>query len=89
MPVTEDLQVRHVVWLANEHAAALFEFDRRFAAAPQDRGFYRVRAPMYWFPDAPDIECAVWGSRPSSRATLVLAAVGCGWREKGGQASRT
>jgi hypothetical protein len=36
---------------------------------------------MYWFPDHPDVELVVHGALPSTRAAVVLSAVGCGWRE--------
>jgi hypothetical protein len=33
---------------------------------------------MYWFPEHPDIELVVHGALPSTRAAVVLSAVGCG-----------
>lgn len=40
----------------------------------------RQRPPMFWFPGAPDTERLVASAEPSSRAALVLSAVGCDWR---------
>ena len=73
---------RYVAWLANEHAAAAFELDGgplwSYAGWSWDR--LRYRAPLGWFPDAPDVEAHVLATKPSTRAALVLSAVGCDWR---------
>ena len=79
---SRDLLQRYVAWLANEHAAALHEFDRpevRYIEA-QVWPYYRVRTPLFWFPDAPDIERDLWATRPSSRAAVVLSAAGVDWK---------
>lgn len=44
------------------------------------RGWATRDAPMYWFPDAPAVERVVTSAPPSSRAALVLSAVGHDWR---------
>ena len=76
---------RYIAWLGNEHAAALIEFERPGIRIiePFAWPYYRVRAPMYWYPEAPDIERDVWLTRPSSRAAVVLSAAGCNWQREG------
>jgi hypothetical protein len=77
VPVTTDLQDRYIAWLAHEHRQALCE---RYA----EQGVRIGRlVPMFYFPAAPDIEAAVYAAPPSSRAAVVLSAVGCGlrWRD--------
>jgi hypothetical protein len=54
---------RYIAWLAHEHRAALLE---RYGSD--------ATAPMFWFPDMPDIEAAVADAPPSSRARRVLRA---------------
>lgn len=83
VPVTHELRDRYIAWLANEHAAALFERDSDcYRLGPDsvrmcsDWHFARVRMPMSWFPTAPDIERSTAYSLPSGRAALVLSAVG-------------
>ncbi len=83
VPVTAALQERYIAWLANEHAAALMEFDRSVEKFDTCRNsasnwnFYRARQPFWWFPDAPEIEGLVLTTLPSTRAAIVLSAVGC------------
>jgi hypothetical protein len=87
-PCTEALLLRYLAWLANEHAAvclalhapaALAENPERFAS---DWEYARRRAPLQWFPDAPDIERLVTATPPSTRAALVLSAVGADGRAR-------
>ena len=84
-PVTADLHKRYVTWLAHEHRAALVEMrDPRVARVePWAMADIARDAPMYWFPEAPDIEMAAYATRPSTRAAIVLSAVGCDWRRDG------
>ena len=81
VPVTPALQDRYIAWLANEHAAALFERGvetyRTIPAMNKDWHYTRVRVPLHHFPEAPDIECMTAWSKPSARAAIVLSAVGC------------
>jgi hypothetical protein len=91
VPITRELQERYIAWLANEHAAALFELHPPqpqyddFQRSMSDWHYARVRTPMYWFPEAQDIEASIARSRPpSTRAALVLSAVGCGWERRHG-----
>ncbi len=80
VPVTTVLQERYIAWLANEHAAALMEFDRPeqevSGLAPTSWAFHRVRTPIFWFPEARDVELSVLATRPSTRAAVVLSAAG-------------
>ena len=81
VPVTPELQERYIAWLANEHAAALFEHGvAGYRSRPEmNRNWHeaRVRVPLYWFPKAPDIERMTAWTLPSARAAIVLSAVGC------------
>lgn len=78
-PVTRGLLERYHAWIANEHAAVLFELG---AVSPRDPAQpwaeRRICTPLHWFPDAPDVERSVLAMPPSSRAAVVLSAVGCG-----------
>jgi hypothetical protein len=81
VPVTEELKERYIAWLAHEHRGALWE--REVQPYPHAHGRHPNTVPMYWFPEHPDIELVVHGALPSTRAAVVLSAVGCG-----GQRSR-
>ncbi|RYC28753.1 hypothetical protein D3273_27650 [Lichenibacterium minor] len=83
VPVTPVLQDRYIAWLANEHAAALFERDMPGSVANEehlrlctDWHFARARVPLWWFPEAPDIERVTAYSKPSKRAAVILSAAG-------------
>ena len=83
VPVTQALQDRYIAWLANEHAAALFEREMPGSVTNEERvrlctdwHFARVRVPMWWFPEAPDVERATAYSKPSKRAAVILSAAG-------------
>ncbi len=83
VPVTPALRDRYIAWLANEHAAALFERDPPqpqyddFDRLMSDWHYARLRTPLFWFPEAPDIERMTACTQPSTRAAIVLSAVGC------------
>jgi len=85
-PVTRALLERYVAWLANEHAAALVELypiDPTSSDAASRMASWesqRRQTPLQWFPDAPDIERLVTATKPSTRAAVVMSAVGCEWR---------
>lgn len=85
-PPSRFLLERYLGFLANEHAAVLCEigFSEGLhedpARAAGDWEFARRRAPLHWFPDAPDLELLVTATKPSTRAAVVLSAVGCDWR---------
>lgn len=82
-PVTPALMDRYVAWLAREHAEALIERDE--IRNPDDVHLAAWRRdwtsqPLFWFPDDPDAHSNVMAAKPSTRAAVVLSAVGCEWR---------
>lgn len=87
--LTPELMSTYVAWLAREHAEALFEYqDVRHAREPADvtralSDWKRdwVRQPLFWFPECPAADAAVLAAPPSTRAAVVLSAVGCDWRQ--------
>lgn len=87
-PRTREQLTRYLAWLANEHAAALLELryglgdssDVDWIGDHAGWASNRLETPLYWFPDAPDVERAVIAARPSTRAAIVMAAVGCDGR---------
>ena len=91
VPMNKALMTRYVAWLAREHAEALVEYeDYRGISEPEpyrraQREFRRewVQQPLFWFPDDPVADAAVRGAPPSTRAAVVLSAVGCDWRREG------
>lgn len=77
----------YCAFLAHEHAAALAErqirrsldkgyaFDRIQQSLANPKS-YKWDVPMYMFPEAPETQAMILESPPSSRAALVLGAVG-------------
>lgn len=82
-PVTPALINRYAAWLACEHAEALVEREAILYPEHQHRMADRrewVHQPLYWFPDDPVARSNVLTTKPSTRAAIVLSAIGCDWR---------
>lgn len=83
-PVTLPMMTRYVAWLAREYAAALVDLER--FKHPDDPNYAEWRAewtralPLFWSPKDAVADANVLGARPSTRAAVVLSAVGCGWQ---------
>ena len=70
-PVTERLMAEYANWIAHEHYRAQVEL-----YGTMDRHWYALHGPAWqWHRDR--IKAAL----PSTRAALVLSAVGVDWRE--------
>lgn len=56
----------------------------QYPVSPNFPALYAAEArrhpPMYHFPEEPTVVPVVTGAPPSSRAAVVLAAIGCGWQ---------
>lgn len=85
VPVTDDLFDRYRAWVAWEHAEIVAESEwRRYRHDPaeiehaawrwQDRR--RWAHELYRVPDDPAVRANVTGSRPSTRAAVILSAAG-------------
>lgn len=91
VPISDALQERYTIWLAHEHRAAVREHRYRQAFAhvvahpggtetPHEHAARCLRDNVDyigWIPEAPEIERLVTGAPSSTRAAVVLAAVGC------------
>lgn len=80
VPVTPELIDRYVAWLACEHAEALVQRDEIHYPDQLARARFRrewVHQPLFWFPDDPVARASVLATKPSTRAAIVLSAVGC------------
>lgn len=80
VPVTADLMDRYCAWLARELGGALVERDMlRYPARPEiiaARREWVQHMPVFRYPDDPIADAAVQAARPSTRAAVVLGAVG-------------
>ena len=80
VPVSDDLLKRYVAFLAHEHRAALFEFETVRDSPSRNRRASDV--PMLWLPDDARAQSLCEHIAPSTRAAVVLSAVGLPiWRE--------
>ncbi|MCJ2056324.1 hypothetical protein MKL09_07150 [Methylobacterium sp. J-048] len=77
-PVTERLMREYANWIAFEHYRAQIELH-----GTMDRQWYELHGAAYrWHEDAAG-KADLPVQAPSTRAALVLSAVGCDWREGG------
>lgn len=84
VPVSDMLLDSYVAFLAHEHRAALIESELRKPNTPflQDR-IASGLVPMFWFPDDVCARSMCEYTKPSTRAAVVLSAVGLPiWRER-------
>lgn len=65
-----------------EHPAAGRSYRPEYVDEVRER-LDRGEVPMFWFPEMPAVERLVSAEPPSTRAALVLSAVGCNWRRGG------
>lgn len=84
VPCSDMLLDSYVAFLAHEHRAALIESELRVTRDPYRRE--RIASgivPMFWFPDDVCARSLCEQIKPSTRAAVVLSAVGLPiWREK-------
>lgn len=74
-PITERLLAEYANWAAFEHYRAQVELH-----GSMERNWYTLHGPAYeWHREMSGANARP----PSTRAALVLAAVGCDWREGG------
>ena len=74
-PPSRVLLERYLAWIAREHAEVLIEMD--FGPTSTRRGEQHLYQPLQWFPDDGPAIASVLSAKPSTRAALVLATVGC------------
>ena len=77
VPASDTLMESYVAFLAHEHRAALIEYGLRQATCDFERKNCRLgRVPMFWLPDDVCARGLCTHVKPSTRAAVVLSAVG-------------
>lgn len=83
-PISESLLARYHAFVSRENVAVLAEIDEtRWPTRPgrawnwRDVETYRYGVPMIWLREDPSVERLMATARPSTRAALVLSAIGC------------